>query len=231
MKNLTKAEFDALPEWLQSQFEADASGETFVYLAEDVAGLKNAKERILSEKKKLDAELAELRKYREQQEALRLQSEQERMKAAGEFEALEKKLREKLAQTEAEAEAKMQRLQNILKQQAVKNLLIEKGVLPERVEFALPKALEQFEMEIGEGSFGLRVRNGIGDPKEIEQAVAALREAAPFLFNATHTPGSGASGIGQAAAAAGTQWTRQQWENASTIERSEFTRAGGQVVD
>ena len=121
MTTITKAEFDTLPESLKSKFEAN--GDSYALLEEDVEGLKKSKAEILKEKKDLQARLDELNKFKSEFEQSKSAEEEEKLRQAGEFAELEKKLRAKITELEDGSKQKESELLNNFKTERLKNEL------------------------------------------------------------------------------------------------------------
>jgi len=229
MTIITKAEFDTLPESLKPKFKAD--GENYSLQEEDVDGLKRSKAEILAEKKRIQDEADAMKKRLDEIDANKSAEETELMKKRGEFEELEKKLRDKLTETET---AKVQRENELLgkfKLERLQNELISKGVLPDRAKYALSELAEKVELVSDEKGFNLKVLGGIGDAKEFDALIEGMKATSPFFFAPNGASGSGASGSEGNGGNAAKQWTRSQWDSASTNDRTEFAKAGGKVTD
>jgi hypothetical protein len=226
MTKITKEEFENLPESLKTKFTAD--GDSYVFQEEDVEGLKKSKAEILKEKKELQGRLDELEKFKNEIEQAKETESEEKARKAGEFAELEKKLRAKIAEVEADRDAQIGQIMGNLKTERLKSLLIEKGVLPDRADFALPKVADEFDIERGEQGFNLKLKSGIGDPKEIDAAIEGLKSKASFLFAAAGASGSGASGSQQSGGVAKTA-TKDQVRAMSPTEKREFYLGGGTV--
>lgn len=229
MAKISAAEYEALPESLKSEFIADGDG--FGLKREDVEGLKQSKEQILAEKKRLAAEFEAAKKRLEEIDKKTAEGEEEKLKAAGEFKALEEKLRAKLAETESAAQQAQAELLATIKRERLHNELTQRGVLPDRVKYALTELDSRIDIERSEAGFAIKVKDGIGDAKEFDQAVEQLKQKAPFLFGATTTAGSGASGSGQKQDNGAKTWTRAQWDAATPMERVEFSKGNGKLSD
>lgn len=225
---ITKAEFDALPDSLKTKFEA--AGDEFALIEEDVEGLKKSKADILKEKKDLQDKLDEALRFKAEHEKAKEAEETEKQKEAGQFAELEKKLRDKIAEVEADRDAKVGGILGNLKTERLKNLLIEKGVLPDRANYALHDLSEQFDLESGEQGFTLKLKSGIGDPKEIDATIDGLKQKSPFFFAASGASGSGASGSDKSGGNAKTM-PKSQWDTLGVKEQAAFIREGGKPVD
>ena len=188
---ITKAEFDTLPESLKGKFTAE--GDTYILHEEDVEGLKKSKAEILAEKKRAEAKIAELEKFKAEYDAKAASEEEEAMKAAGKFKELEERYKAALDNERAEREKTESEWRNTFLSERVKNLLAEKGVRPEMAKYALLDVADQFELN---AERQIQIKGGIGDAKEIDGVIAKLREATPDFFKATTQTGGGASGSG-----------------------------------
>lgn len=229
MTKITKAEFDALPDALKAKFEAD--GDNYILQEQDVEGLKKSKAEILEEKKRIQAERDELAKFKADKEAADTEAQTEAEKKAGEFAKVEQRYKDRIAEIEKTAADKESAFLGNLKRERLKNFLQEKGVLPDRAAYALTDTFDQFDLVSDESGFSLKLKNGIGDAKELDGAVEALKAKAPFLFAANGASGSGASGSQQGSGSPAKTWTRAQWDSADSESRLEFSKAKGQVTD
>lgn len=228
MSQITKAEFDALPESLKTEFTAD--GDSYTLKREDVEGLRTSRNNILAEKKILAQEVEELRKFKVEMEQNKSQADEDKMKAAGEFAELEKKLRAKIAELETTHADEMAATLAVVKTERLKNELQKHGILPDRVKYAQADLGEAVELVKGENGFELKVKGGIGDAGEFEKLVGEMKERTPFFFAANTAAGSGASGNGNTNGSAQAQvWSRAQWDSATTAQRVAFSKDGGRI--
>lgn len=225
---ITKEDFDKLPDSLKSKFIADGDGYTLV--EEDVEGLKKSKATILEEKKALAAELAALKKFKDEYEARNAEAETEAMKKAGQFEELEKKLRAALEQKDADYKAREEKLLSAIKRERLTNELTARGVLADRAKYALADIENEIDLEAGDNGFALKVRNGIGDANEFDTLIEGMKAKSPFFFAANGASGSGASGSGGAGAGSKTI-SREAFEQMPIIERGPWLASGGKVTE
>ncbi len=86
---ITKAEFDTLPDSLKTKFKADGDDYLLDEVTEDVEGLKRSKAEILAEKKRIQDERDELRKFKTDHEQAKEVEETAKQKEAGEFAELD----------------------------------------------------------------------------------------------------------------------------------------------
>jgi len=231
-----KADFDSLPEALKTEYKPDGDGYKLDADYEDVTGLKAKTAELL-------ADLAKLKKAQKDYDGLdpaaaraALEAQQsaddERLKAAGEFEALKKKLEERHAKELADAHDRANSIIANLRHEKIANLAIAKGIKADRVKAAIAEGdLDQL-LDLNESDFSVRTKDGIGDAKDVDGIFNGLKERAAWLFEATNASGSGASGSGKSngGGSAAAVWTRDQWESASTQERTKFTDAGGKIT-
>lgn len=229
MATLTKAEFDALPDSLKTEFKAD--GESYVLVKEDVEGLKKSKAEILAEKKRIADEKAALEQRLAEIDAQNAQADEEKLKQAGQFEELKKKYEtrhaEELSKLQAERDANFA----AYKRERLENELTRRGVLPDRTRHAFVDVADQLDLVQSENGFGLALKGGIGDAKEVDALFENLKTKSPWLFQATAQAGSGASGSQNGGNGAAKVWTRAQWDAAGTPERVAFSKEGGRVTD
>jgi hypothetical protein len=219
---ISRAEFETLPESLKGKFTE--SGDAYVLQEEDVTGLKNAKDTILREKKDLEERFKGIdpdaaRKALEDLEAARIAalSVEERHK-----EALDK-FKADLA---AERGEKEQVLNGFLNKE-LELTLLGKGVRKEYISLAAKEVRDKVEVAKGDNGLSLKVRDEIGD---FDKLTEGLRGSYPALFESTSASGSGAQPSSGTSSGA-KQWTRSQWDAASTADRSEFSRNGGSITD
>jgi len=228
MTIITKAEFDTLPESLKPKFKAD--GENYSLQEEDVDGLKRSKAEILAEKKRIQDEADAMKKRLDEIDANKSAEETELMKKRGEFEELEKKLRDKLTETET---AKAQRENELLgkfKLERLQNELISKGVLPDRAKYALSELAEKVELVSDEKGFNLKVLGGIGDAKEFDALIEGMKATSPFFFAPNGASGSGASGSEGNGGGTPKTATKEQTKQMSPEKKREFYLNGGEVT-
>lgn len=232
---ITKAEFDALPEALRSKFKASGNADEYEMAeapAEDVSGLKAAKETILREKKELQKKLDELEKFRADHESAEAKAAEELLAKKGEFDKIleqkEKAWQERIAKAEA---ANAQMLGN-LKTERIKNFLTSKGVIADRLKAAMAEGdLDNIlELESGESGFNLKKKGGIGDDAELEAILSSLKEKADYLFEAHGTSGSGANGSGSTGGT-GKTMARQAFSGLSAADQMAFSKGGGTLTD
>lgn len=230
--SLSASDFSALDETLKTFYVQ--SGDNYVLDAEgveDVEGLKKSKAQILQEKKDLQAKLDEMNKFKSEYEASKTAEEEKRMKEAGEFAELEKKLRAKITETEEAYKQKEASLLNSFKTERLKNELTAKGVLADRAKYALADISEQVELVPGEQGFSLKVKNGIGDAKEFDALIDGLKQSSPFFFAANNATGSGASGSESNTGGNAKQVPKAQWDAMDVKAQAAFIKSGGSIAD
>lgn len=233
---LSKADYEKLSDELKKEYVADGDSYKLDADYEDVTGLKNKAAELLAEQKRLKDAMKAFEGL--DPEAARkaletaTQAEDEKLKAAGEFETLKKKLEERHSSELATATAERERLLTNLKRERLQNFLVEKGVLADRAAYAFVDIGEQIELASDNSGFSLKLKGGIGDAKELETVIEGLKAKSPFLFSADGASGSGASGSGNGGGQSTAQkWTRSQWDSADANARIEFSQKGGQVTD
>jgi len=228
MTKITKAEFDALPDSLKTKFKAE--GDEYALIEEDVDGLKKSKAEILEEKKRIQAERDELAKFKAEHEKAKEADDEAKAKEAGQFAELEQKLRAKIAEVEADRDAKIDGLRNLVKSEKVKNYLVENGVIADRAKYALSDVLDEFELTDTDTGFGLKLKDGIGNADEMPGRMAKLKESSPFLFAANIASGSGASGSGNGQHS-GQTVKRSDYEANPQAYLSQITKGDVTIVD
>lgn len=233
---LDKVSYESLPDTLKTEYIADGDGYKLDADYEDVTGLKNKTAELL----------AEMRRLKEQQKAYEgldpeaarkaieaaQVAEDDKLKAAGEFE----KLREQLeARHKGEIEktiAERNTILSTLKREKLANALTEKGVLPDRVKYLLGELDPQIELATTENGFQLKKIGGIGDAAEFEGIITSVKEASPFFFASDMTPGSGASGSGTGGGdSTAKTMPHAQFKALGVKEQAAFINNGGRPVD
>lgn len=192
MAEITADIFNTLPDELKAEFEQTATG--YSLKKENVEGLKKAKETILNEKKALETELASLRQFKTEFDKNKSAEEEQRLKKEGAFKELEERLRKELSDRDANYKTELGRLTELIKTERLTNELIKNGVMPDRVNFALPEIASKIELQTEKNQFNFKVKDGIGDANEFPALIESLKKSAPFLFQAGDHSGSGASG-------------------------------------
>ena len=230
MTKITKAEFDVLPESLKAEFAA--VGDEYELSKPDIDGLKQSKDAILKEKKELQARLAELEKFKSDIDQRKSADEDEKLRAAGEFAKIEDRYKAKIAELETGFSAKESQLLNNFKTERLKNELTARGVLADRARYALADVADKVDLISGETGFQLKVKDGLGDPKEFDALIESLKTQSPFFFTATGAAGSGASGGGNGNGVANTkQMKREDFFAMSPKAQSEFSLGGGKLIE
>jgi hypothetical protein len=220
---LNKVEHDKLTDELKTLYIEDGDGFKLDADYEDVTGLKAKRDELLKE-------IAETKKAMKAFEGLdpeaakaaldaKQTAEDDKLKAAGEFDVLKKKLEERHTKDLADATARESALLSNLKRERLQNYLVEKGVLPDRSAYAFVDIGDQIELASDESGFSLKLKGGIGDAKELETVVEGLKSKSPFLFSANGASGSGASGSDGKGSSTAKTVTRAQWDAASSEER------------
>lgn len=226
---IAKAEYEALPDSVKPKFTQD--GDAYVLQEEDVEGLKKSKAEILEEKKKIQAERDELAKFKAEKEAEAAKNKQSELEAKGEYEkALAEKEKAWAERYEAEKAEKSAMLADVHRER-LENELIKRGALPDRASYLVGDLIGETELFKGEnGRYAIKKKGGIGDAAEFDGLISGMKESKGFFFQATNASGSGASGSQQQSSGGSSQWTRAQWDSASTQERTAFTEAGGKIT-
>lgn len=229
---ITKEEFEALPDAVKSLFKASGDGYEKAEAGEDVEGLKRSKAEILAEKKSLQAKLAELEKFKADQEAEKNKAEEEILAKKGEFDTILAQ-KEKAWQERIDAALKdKDTLLSTLKTEQIKNLLTSKGILPDRVKAALAEGDfdNLLELETGESGFALKKKGGIGDAAEMDAMFNDLKGRAAYLFESKMASGSGANGSGQNNGT-GKTMARAAFSALPPAEQMAFSKSGGTLTD
>lgn len=197
---LTKEEFDALPEVLKGNFEAD--GDTYKLKTEDTSGLKNA---LAAERKRAEAAEKLAKKFDglDAEKARQVLAEAE--KKAQEDEVAKGNFQQILDDLKAKHKTEITTFQQNL--QAVKDDYAKKDVqtwamkaladgkaIPERLKDALKLAAESLDFErneTGETVVKYKESNGVLVEIKPEEFVAKFKESRPYFFQSEGKDGGG----------------------------------------
>lgn len=229
MTQITKTEYDALPDSLKTRFSAD--GDVYSLIEEDVEGLKKSKATILEEKKALQKQFDDLRKRLDEIDAAKAEADEAKMKEAGEFAQIEDRLKAKIAEITQAKQDRENELLGKVKIERLKNELITNGVLADRAKYALADIADQVELVESENGFAFKVKGGIGDANEFTQLLDGLKSTSAFLFAGQASAGSGASGSDTKNGTGAKTITRAQWEAMAPADSAKFFADGGAITD
>lgn len=145
--------------------------------------------------------------------------EEERMQKRGEYEKLiEQKTKAYEDRLEKERVQRSQ-IESTLKHEKLALALIEKGVLPDRVNYLVKELSEQVDLDVSDSGFGLKRRGGIGDAAEFNALVEEVRDKSPFFFAANIVGGTGGSAsVGNGGA------STKKWDELSRSEKTQAIR-------
>jgi len=231
---LDKVSYEALHDELKKEYIPDGDGYKLDADYEDVTGLKAKRDELLKEltdaKKQmkafdgLDAEAAK--------KALEtaMAAEDEKLKAAGEFERLQALKDERHKADLDKATAETQKILANLKREKLANALTEKGVLPDRVKYLIGELDGQLELASTDNGFSLKKIGGIGDAAEFDGIIESVKTNSPFFFAADGASGSGASGSDGTGGSAKTM-PMAQFGALGVKEQAAFIKSGGTPVD
>lgn len=206
---------------------------------EQVTGLKAKNTELLGKLKELDPlkgiDPNEYKILKEQQAKL----EEDRLKAAGDFENLKKQLLDAHGKEKAALEAKIATLsksleENVLIATATQAIAAEKGV----PTLLMPHVRSRTKLDdngqpvVIDDSGNVRV-GADGKPLSIAALVAEMKADVNTFGRAFEGSGASGAGSGGSSGAGGQQktMTRTQWDSASHAERADFAKSGGKVVD
>lgn len=229
MTRIKKEEFDNLPDVLKAKFKAD--GEDFVLVEEDVSGLKKNAADLLAEKKRLE-KLFEGIDPEKAKEALAnlATAEDERLKAAGEFDILKGKLEERHKAELVAANEKAGSILGKLRQERIANLAISKGIKADRIKAAIAEGDLDSILDLDESDFSIKKKDGIGDAKEIDEIFNNLKTSKPYLFDAGNTEGGGAAGSSDNNGDAKTM-PHAEYKALSAKDQAAFIKSGGKPIE
>lgn len=224
---LGKADYEKLEDTLKTLYIADGDGFKLDADYEDVTGLKAKRDELLKDLKEKQALLAKFEGLDPEAAKAALDkltaAEDEKLKAAGEFDKLKEQL-ELRHKTELEkATAEKSAILTNLKREKLANALTEKGVLPDRVKYLLGELDAQIELASTDNGFQLKKIGGIGDATEFDAIIDGVKQTSPFFFAADNASGSGASGSGNGGGHGSAKTvTRSQWDAATPEQRIEW---------
>ncbi len=197
---------------------------------EDTTGLKKKNDELLAELKQgRDAKKAA-------EDAARAAAE-ETARKKGDIAALEKSWGDKFSAREIELTTETTRLNaslnKVLVDSVATNIAAELAIQGS-ANVLLPHIRNRLTVDWVDGQpvtkvLGLDGKPSALTPDELKAEFAANKAFAP-LIAATKASGGGASGAGGGGAADKTM-TRAQWDSKSPVERMEFAKKGGKVVD
>lgn len=231
---IAQGDHEKLDDSLKSLYIPDGDGYKLDADYEDVTGLKAKRDELLKEltdaKRQmkafdgLDAEAA--RKALETAMA----AEDEKLKAAGEFERLQALKDERHKADLEKATTETQKILANLKREKLANALTEKGVLPDRVKYLIGELDGQLELASTDNGFSLKKIGGIGDAAEFDGIIESVKTNSPFFFAADGASGSGASGS-DGKGSGGKTMAHAQWQALTPKDQAAFIKAGGKPVD
>jgi hypothetical protein len=234
-----KADFEKLPDALKTEYIADGDGYKLDADYEDVTGLKANRDEVLKQ-------LAEAKKAMKAYEGLDPEAarkaletataaEDEKLKAAGEFDKLREQLEQRHKAELDKAKADHDSLLQNLKRESLKTLLTSKdvGVLPDRVKGIIAEGdLENtLEFVSDEHGFRFKKKGGIGDAAELAEIFTGLKEKAAWGFAATGALGSGATGSDTRGGSTAKTMPHAQWKGLTPQEQAAFIKEGGKPVE
>lgn len=159
--------------------------------------------------------------------------EHERLAKKGEFDKLLEQNKLAYEQRLDKEKTENERLKNTVKQEKLALTLIEKGVLPDRVNYLVKELAEQVELHTTESGFVLRKQNGIGDADEFNAMVEEFKAKSPFFFAAQVSSGTGGSGSQSTATATGNGRTmnKSEFRKLSVAEKYALAKQGVQLTE
>ena len=159
--------------------------------------------------------------------------EHERLAKKGEFDKLLEQNKLAYEQRLDKEKTENERLKNTVKQEKLALTLIEKGVLPDRVNYLVKELAEQVELHTTESGFVLRKQNGIGDADEFNAMVEEFKAKSPFFFAAQVSSGTGGSGSQGTATATGNGRTmnKSEFRKLSVAEKYALAKQGVQLTE
>lgn len=245
---LSKDAFEALDESLKDFYTPNKEGG---YELDGIGSLsraveaekKQAAEKI--EKAKQAAVAEALKQFEgldidEAKQALadRAKAAEDKLKGENNWDGLKKQLEErhateleKLAAQVNAIKSEQEADRQLLKREQLKNVLVQKGVLADRVDYGVIDLEPQVELVRGERSFDIRKIGGIGDATEFELMIEGLKKERPFLFQADNATGGGATGSNGGGRSGVKTATKAEVAKMSPSQKREFFLNDGEVSD
>jgi hypothetical protein len=198
---------------------------------EDVSGLKKKVDELLAEKKASEG------KRKEAEEASRKAAEEVARKS-GDVGALEKSWQEKFANTQAEKDAEIQRLNGSLNGvlvESVASRLASEIAVQGSAGVLLPHIRSRLAVDYQDGQPITRVLGLDGKPSaatvdELKAEFAANKAFAPIVAG-TKASGGGAAGAGNGGGAAEKTMTRAAFDSLDYVGKTKALKAGTQITD
>ena len=231
---LDKVSYESLSDEWKKEYIPDGDGYKLDADYEDVTGLKAKNAELLADIAKwkkigkdfegLDAEAARAAIAAAQT------AEDDKLKAAGDFEKLREQLETRHQAELATATEKSSAILTNLRREKIANLAISKGILPERVRAAIAEGDLDSILDLNDADLSVRKKDGIGDAKEVDEIFDNLKTKSAWLFAADGASGSGASGS-DGTGGGGKTMPHAQWKALPPKEQAAFIKAGGKPVD
>ena len=117
-----------------------------------------------------------------------------------------------------------------LKREKLENFLVKNGVLADRAKYALADVDSLIDLAEDEKGFQLKLKDGTGDAKELENVISSLKTNSGFLFAASGASGSGGSGSDGSGGQSKTM-TRTAFDALAPGEQSAFSIGGGSITE
>ena len=224
---LVKAEYDALEESLKSLYVADGDGFVLDTEGDDgLSGLRQKKDDLLTELSKLKQKFDGIdpdaaRTAMEELEAARREKMTAEERHAADLEKLQR-----------DFEAARKRSESLFETQAERDLYLALTNAKVRSQYVEDAAIVLKAKHLRAVEDNGKVAWKTPDGKDVDpvQYISGLSDSKADWFESTQQTGGGASGSGNGGQSVAKQWTREQWEQADTAARSEFSKAGGQVT-
>lgn len=186
-RKISKDEFAALPEAVQSEYKEHNGSYVLDVEDEDVSGLIRKNQELLDEKRKA-------------QEQARAAAE-EAARKAGDIQALEASWGTKLAEREKELLAALNNGQAVIRSLTIEstaNRLASELAIQGSASALLPHIAKRLDLEMADGSAKIRVLDTSGKPSamsidELSKEIAADAALAPIIAS-SRASGGGASG-------------------------------------
>ena len=222
---VSKADFDALEESLKAHYVADGENYKLDADYEDVTGLKNKNGELLGELAKFKETFKDIDPEAARKAIAELEAARREKMTADEL------YKEDIKKYKTQLDEANQRSRALFETQAERDLhltLANKKVRAEKIEdAAIVLRAKHLKAEEADGKPVWKSLSG--ESLDLNEYLEGLRSSKADWFEPTTQTGGGASGSGSNSGSSA-QWTRQDWDAASTQQRTAFTESGGKVT-
>jgi hypothetical protein len=189
---ITKAEHDALPDSLKTQFKPEGDG--FVLEDEDVTGLKAKRDELLADLKRVKDDAAAKAERLAALEREQAKIEDEKLTKKGEWDALRERMEAKHAEEVARLQKEIETRDQAQAERDLQMKLVTSGVKPKYAEDLAAVLKSKHIKPVNENGKMLWRTLDDTETVDLDKFIPTLRDTKGDFFESTLTPGSGASG-------------------------------------